>query len=107
MHPAHFAYISDLHFNSLPYLFECLDACNAEMRDHVLFLPYMMIIRPQKRPPVTGQETPRELWVDEVSYAAFRRKCEQIVDSGALDGMALTLLVMNTASSMRLERATW
>jgi hypothetical protein len=103
MHPAHLTYISKVPGNTLDYLFTCLDDCDAEKRDPLLYLLYLAIIRPRKRSPVTGQETLGELYIDEISYDAFKQKCRQIAASGSLDHMILTSLIVNFVLQVAFE----
>ncbi|RLB63929.1 MAG: hypothetical protein DRG80_00310, partial [Deltaproteobacteria bacterium] len=55
-----------------------LDRLDSEKRDNLLGWVYNPIIKPRSREPITGEETLRELRIDEVSYNIFKEKCYEI-----------------------------
>lgn len=89
MHPAHLMFLREAILVDLHQLFDLLDKWADADRDAVLQWVYLMIIRPRQRRPVTGEETLRELLIDEVSYAALKQRCQHIVESGAVDQAVL------------------
>lgn len=95
MHPAHLTYVRGLQVNTLDYLFDKLDKCDTDVRDDILGYVSDLIIQPRSREPVTGNVTMGEMRVDDTSYEAFRQKCYELVDTGALPELALPLLIVN------------
>ena len=95
MHPAHLAYIKRLKFNTLEYLFDCLDNLEKNKRDEITGWLQYAIIKPRERKPVTGYESIKDLLIDKVDYDEFRSKCFQIANSGVFDGTALTFFIVN------------
>lgn len=95
LHPAHLLYMKGLQFNSLKYLFDCLDSLDAKKRDEVLYWAYESIISPRYRESINGKETLLELRIDEVSYDAFKKKCHQINRSKSINEIDLVFLIVS------------
>ena len=55
-----------------------MDDIEATMRDKILGFPYIFIINPRMRKPVTGKEKHGDLYIDEISYESFKTKCYEI-----------------------------
>lgn len=99
LHPAHLLYMKGLQFNSIKYLFECLDGLDVKKRDEILHWAYESIIQPRYRESKNEKETLRELRIDELSYDAFKKKCQQIIASKYIGGIQLTFLIVNITLS--------
>jgi len=85
LHPIHLLYFRSPPVNSVSYFFDVLDKVDPEKRDKAMDLTYYRVINPRTRKSVTGKEKLYELLIDEVSYAAFKRKCREIVKIFAED----------------------
>jgi len=95
LHPAHLLYMKGLQFNSIGYLFECLDGLDVQKRDEILHWAYESIIKPRYRESTNENETLGDLRIDEVSYNAFKKKCKKIIESKAVSEIQLTFLIVN------------
>jgi hypothetical protein len=93
MHPAHLVYLKRTTFNSLDYFFTVLDVLDPQKREEVLSWGYHAIINPRRRPAVTGNEKLGDLYIDEISYEAFRDKCYE--KAKAFDQFLLVYALVN------------
>jgi len=96
LHPAHLLYMKGLQFNSLKYLFDCLDNLDTKKRDEVLYWTYESIISPRYRKSTNDKETLKDLRIDEVSYNTFKKKCHQINKLQSINEMDLVFLIVST-----------
>lgn len=95
LHPAHLLYMKGLQFNSLKYLFDCLDNLDVKKRDDIMYWAYESIIQPRYKESTNDKETLRDLRVDEVSYDAFKKKCYQIRKMQSIGEIELVHLIVN------------
>lgn len=95
LHPAHLLYMKGLQFNSIKYLFECLDNLDVKKRDEILHWAYESIIQPRYRESTNEKETLGDLRIDEVSYNAFKKKCKQIIEEKSISELQLVFLIIN------------
>ena len=95
LHPDHVAYLKRAPLNSLGYLFAQLDQLDSQKRDTCMGWAYHIIINPRRRRPMNKDEKMGDLYIDEVSYEAFKRKCDRIVSAGVLDHMLLAHLIIS------------
>lgn len=75
IHPVHSLFSTWAYPNSLEYFFEIVDGIPSEKRDEIFYETYLKIINPKFRSPISGNETLKDLRVDDVDYRSFRTKC--------------------------------
>ena len=80
MHPMHIEYLRNPLLSDLPTFFECLETIGAEDRDHILGWTWALVVSPQFRTPVTGDETLGELMIGDLSYERFKTKCYSLAN---------------------------
>lgn len=81
MHPLHIKYVSKPHMNTIDYFFSVFDKFDGKKREEILQFTYAFFIDPRHKPPVTGEETLRELQIDETSYDSLKEKCYKLSKS--------------------------
>lgn len=95
MHPVHLAYLNSIPYNTLNYLFDCLNGLDAQHREEFIGFVNLPIIQPRSRKPITGNESLASLFIDDTSYDAFRKKCYEIVSTGIISQMVLTYFIVS------------
>ena len=86
-HPAHITFINSLSVVNLDQFFAIMDTFDVSQRDGVLGYAYYPILQPRSRAAITGEESIKDLFIDEVSYDAFKKRCYiagQVIDQGFL-----------------------
>ncbi len=76
VHNNHLLYALKPQLNTLEYFFACLDNIDPELRDTFLYTEYDQVIRPRYREAKHPEESIKDLLIDEVSFEAFRSRCE-------------------------------
>lgn len=78
MHPNHLLYIKEYRINTLDYFFQIMDEVDEKKRQDILDFPYLFIINPRFRKATSGEEKLGDLYIDEMSYENFKKKCYEI-----------------------------
>lgn len=81
MHPVHIKYSSKTYVNTLDYFFSVLDNYDKKKREEVIQPTYLFFIAPRYKKSVTGNETMRELQIDETSYDVLKEKSYELEKS--------------------------
>lgn len=78
MHPNHLLYIKKYRNNTLDYFFQIMDVVDEKKRDIILSFPYLYIINPKLRKALPGKEKHIDLFMAEMNYENFKKKCYEI-----------------------------
>jgi hypothetical protein len=103
MHPTHLLYSKSVPLFRLHDLFKLLDQLEDKHRDVALGWLYHGIIQPRMRAPKNDSETMGDLYIDEVSYQAFKRKCLEISELDIIPDPFLPHLIVSYAVQSLLD----